>query len=123
LSFLNEESLAMTDEFKIYELHADVCKTFANPYRLQIIDMLGDGEMTVTQLVVAIGIPKANVSQHLTLMRDKGVLESRKEGVNVFYRLASPKITRACRLMREVLLEGIQAKGELVQKLNDRSRG
>lgn len=96
------------------EAHAAICKTFANPWRLRIVEALGEGELTVSQLAAMLDIPKSNVSQHLGLMREKGVVEYRREGAHVFYRLANPKVLVACRLMREVLLERFQRTGSLL---------
>ncbi len=97
----------------LYDLHAAVCKTFASPWRLRIVDALGDGERSVSELVVLLGIPKSNVSQHLAIMRDKGIVEHRREGGYAFYRLANPKILQACQLMREVLLDRFERVGRL----------
>ena len=58
---------------RLYELHAAICKTFANPWRLRIVEALGAGELTVSQLIELLGIAKSNVSQHLGIMREKGV--------------------------------------------------
>jgi ArsR family transcriptional regulator len=88
----------------VFELQADICQTLANPKRLQIVHLLKDGELSVSNIVKAMGIPKANASQHLSIMRQKGLVLTRREGTAVFYRLTSPKITEACSLMREVLL-------------------
>ena len=98
----------------IFDLHADVCKTLGSKARLKIIDALGLGELTVTDIACAVGARKANVSQHLALMRQKGVVEARREGLHVYYRLASPNVLQACQLMRQVLLEQIASRGELV---------
>lgn len=98
---------------RLYDLHAAICKTFANPWRLRIIEALGRGELTVSQLVELLGVPKSNVSQHLGTMREKGVVAYRREGGYVFYRLSNPKILQACRLMREVLVEQFERMGEL----------
>jgi ArsR family transcriptional regulator len=98
---------------RLYDLHAAICKTFASPWRLRIVEALGEGERTVSELVETLGIPKSNVSQHLGVMREKGVVESRRDGGHVFYRLSNPKTLVACRLMREVLLEQFQRAGEL----------
>lgn len=100
---------------RIYQAHADICKTFSNPWRLRIVEALGGGERPVSELVGALGIPKSNVSQHLSTMRDKGVVLARREGGHVFYRLSSPKILEACRLMREVLMERMEEAGILAQ--------
>lgn len=102
------------NEDRLYQAHADVCRVFANPGRLRIVEALGDSELTAGQLAVAVGIPKSNLSQHLATMRDKGIVESRREGARIYYRLTSPKILVACRLMREVLLDSISRASELV---------
>ncbi|NIT03884.1 metalloregulator ArsR/SmtB family transcription factor [Candidatus Saccharibacteria bacterium] len=101
----------------IFEYQAEVCKTLANPKRLEIIHALKGGEKSVSELVEILGIPKANVSQHLTVMKHKGVLNSRKDGVNVFYSIASPKVVKACTLMKEVLAEQMQVKGDLYKRI------
>ena len=93
---------------KLFELQAEVCKTLGNPKRLEIISALKDGEKTVTDLVDILGVPKANVSQHLALMRSAGVLNNRRDGVNMYYSIASPKVVEACALMREVLTARLQ---------------
>jgi ArsR family transcriptional regulator len=101
----------------IFEYQAEVCKTLANPKRLEIIHALKGGEKSVSELVEILGIPKANVSQHLTVMRHKGVLNSRKNGVNVFYSISSPKVVQACTLMKEVLAEQMQEQTKLYKKI------
>ncbi len=101
------------DTDRLFELHAAICKTFASPWRLRIVEALGDRECTVSQLVEVLGISKSNVSQHLGIMREKGVVEARRDGGYVFYRLSNPKVLQACRLMREVLLERFEHAGEL----------
>src|SRR3990170_7584927 len=98
----------------IFDLHADVCKALGSPARLKIIDALGLGELAVTDIASAVGAPKANVSQHLAVMHQRGVVERRRQGLHVYYRLASPKVLEACQLMRQVLLEQIASRGELV---------
>ena len=104
---------ARDEQDRLYDLHAAICKTFANPWRLRIVEALGDSERTVSELVELLSISKSNVSQHLGIMREKGVLDHRREGGYVFYRLANPKTLVACRLMREVLIEQLERAGEL----------
>lgn len=96
----------------LFELQAEVCKTLASPKRLEILNVLKDGEKTVSELVYIIGVSKANISQHLAVM--KGILKSRREGVNVHYSVANPKVIQACTLMREVLIEQMEEKSRLV---------
>ncbi len=102
---------------KIYELHADICKIFSNPKRLEIINTLKDRELSAGDLIEKIGLSKANLSQHMGVLRSKGVVLTRREGVNIYYRITNPKIIEACHLMREVLLEQFQEKGKIVSSL------
>ena len=93
----------------LYKLHASICHTLANPKRLEIIDKLRVGELSVTELVEALEISQSNLSQHLSVMRQRGIVTTRREGLNVFYQLSNSKITQACDLMRQVLLENLEA--------------
>ncbi len=88
-----------------YCLHSELCKTLANPKRQEILDILRDGEKTVNDLVGLTGIPQANLSQHLAILRTKGVLVNRRQGANVFYGIANQKIVQAFDLITEVMQE------------------
>jgi ArsR family transcriptional regulator len=100
---------------QLYALHAGICQTLANPKRLEVIDRLRNGEQSVSDLAEAMKIGQANLSQHLAVMRQKGIVATRREGLNVYYRLSNPKIIKACDLMRQVLLEHLEAGAELVR--------
>jgi ArsR family transcriptional regulator, virulence genes transcriptional regulator len=100
---------------QLYELHAAICQTLANPKRLEIIDRLRDGEMPVSELAEAMGISQASLSQHLAVMRQKGIVTTRRAGLNIYYRLSNPKIIKACDLMRQVLLEYLEAGAALAR--------
>jgi ArsR family transcriptional regulator, virulence genes transcriptional regulator len=102
---------------KIYELQADICKIFSNAKRMEIINILKDREMSAGDLIGKTGLSKANLSQHMSVLRSKGVVLTRREGLNIFYRIANPKIIQACHLMREVLLEQLQEKGKMISSL------
>lgn len=102
----------ITDK-SLFEMQAEICKTLTNPKRIEILNSLKTEEKTVTELVAALGASKANVSQHLAVMRHKGILMTRRDGVNIFYRVSNPKVIEACALMKEVLFEqyAVQKKG------------
>ncbi len=89
----------------IYTLHADVCKALAHAIRIEIIDVLKDKEMSFSEILEKTGGLKSNLSQHLSVMVNKGILVSRKNGQNVFFKLSSTKVQKACHLMREVLID------------------
>ncbi len=100
-------------EKEIYEIHASICQVMANAKRLEIISTLGNREMIVGELAEKMDIRMANLSQHLSIMKAKGILKSRRDGVNIYYRIAYPKVVQACKLMREVMMEQIREKGRL----------
>ena len=104
---------------KIYELHADVCKTLANAKRLEILNALRNKDMTVNELAERVGALKANISQHLAVMRQKGILATRRDGVNIYYRIANPKVIQACDIMREVLLEQLKKSEKLIKGIQN----
>lgn len=106
----------MKKDKTLFELQAELCKTIASPKRLEIISALKEGEKTVTELVNILGVPKANVSQHLTLMRLKGILKTRREGVNIFYSISSPKVIAACAMMREVLNDVMKERTRIAEE-------
>jgi len=107
------------EEMEVFELQAEVCLALANPRRLQILSMLKDGERSVGQMLEKMGINKANLSQHLSILKQKGLLVSRREGTAVHYRLASPRITEACSLMRGVLLETLRDKERISKSMQE----
>ena len=101
---------------RIFQLHAELCKTLANPIRLEILSLLRDGKKSVTELAALSGCRQATVSQHLAVLRQRGVVSTRREGINVYYQVANPKVTKACEIIREVLFEYISNMNEISLK-------
>ncbi len=97
--------------------HAEMCKVFTHPIRLQTLDILREQEMSVSDLAERLGVAIGNLSQHLNMMKQRRVLVSRKDGNNVYYRLANPKMLKAFDLMREILLEQMQRESILVRHM------
>src|SRR3989339_1453075 len=92
-------------EEKIFHMHAEVCKSMANPTRLKILSLLREGEKSVEELRRQLKLPKANLSQHLSLLRQRRILVARREGLNVYYQCANRKMLKGCEILREVLME------------------
>lgn len=88
---------------KILKFQAQVCKIFSNTKRLEVIELLKAGELTVSDITNALGIAKANTSQHLKVMRMRGLLKTRRDGTNIYYSMANEKLAGACSLMQEAL--------------------
>jgi DNA-binding transcriptional ArsR family regulator len=102
---------------KIFELHADVCKVFSHAKRLEILNILRNQEMTAGALLEKTGLSKANLSQHMSILKSKGVVVARREGINVYYRIANAKIIQAYDLIQGVLVEQLEEKGKMVAGL------
>jgi ArsR family transcriptional regulator len=101
----------------IFEMQAEMCKTMGNAARLQIVHVLRDGPMRVSDIVEATELAQAKVSQHLAVLRAYGVVATNREGKDVIYRIANPKLTRVCDLMREVLAEQASERSEVFEAL------
>ena len=104
---------------EIYRWHAEICTTFSNPIRLEILDLLRGGELSVSDLVKKTGLTQANISQHLSIMKNKGIVNPSRKGKNIFYALSNPKIVRAFDIIREILRERLKGN----KKLAGRWRG
>ena len=93
----------MSIAHELNQLHASVCKGLADPKRLLIINVLRNGEMSVGEICEELDLPQANVSQHLAIMRERGLVAARKDGQFVFYSLTTMKIVEAVDLLRQVM--------------------
>jgi ArsR family transcriptional regulator len=74
----------------------------APPLRLKILCLVGNQELSVLEIVDAVGTTQSNISQHLAVLRDHGILQSRKEANKVFYRIEDPRILKMIALTREI---------------------
>ena len=101
-------------EDQIYAYHAEMCQVFSHPKRLEAINVLRDGEMTVSELAQRLGLTVGNLSQHLSMMKERHILLSRKEGNMVYYRIMNPKLIRCFDMMREMLFEQIRQDAALI---------
>ena len=100
----------------VLELHARVCKTMAHPVRLALLNALREGERSVSDLADTIGAAQPLVSQHLAVLRNQGLLHNRRNGSEVYYSIAYPKMIQACDLLREVLFEHLRSQEELSRR-------
>lgn len=87
---------------RLYAQFARIGKALASPHRLELLELLGQGERTVDSLAGEIGVSIANASQHLQALRQAALVESRKQGQFVYYRLADPTISDLCKAVRTV---------------------
>ena len=101
-------SFNLIDKQEHIELAARSLKAIAHPLRLKILCVIGDQEACVQEIVDAVGTSQSNISQHLAILREKGVLQTRKDANRVFYRVADPRTLQLVGLMREVFC-GVEA--------------
>ena len=99
---------ASVDE-EVFEKQVLICKAFANSTRLHILQLLGARDWAAGELQQEIGISKANLSQHVTVMKTAGVIVRRRRGKQVYFSLAMPEVKQACQLIRSVLRNQIQS--------------
>ncbi len=107
---------------QLFEMHANLLKALSHPRRLEIVNLLRDQELCVSDIYEMLDLPQANISQHLMILRDEGILTTKRDGKQIFYSLTSPKIIEASDLLREVLVEQHHSSGiadQLELKMKD----
>src|SRR3989338_8078176 len=100
---------------ELYKLHADMCKVFSNSTRLEILNLLRDKESSVTELIEKTKLSQANISQHLSIMKSKGIVTSNRKGKNIYYKLTNLKIIKAFDIIRDVLAEKLKKNEKIVK--------
>lgn len=98
-----KKNSAEPDSHEIFERQARICKAFAHPARLQILDLLGTGEKGISDLQGKLGASKTGMSQHLAILKSVGVITTRRKGKQIYCSLAIPEVKDACQLIRRVL--------------------
>lgn len=96
---------------------AEVFQALAHPARIHIAECLQEGELPVATLVARVGIEPANLSQHLAVLRAKGLVVNRKEGTQVFYALRDPLLSEVLRSMRRYFLAHAEEARRMLREL------
>lgn len=90
---------------KVFQQHAKLHKALSNPKRLEVMQLLRGQCLRVGEISKMLGLPQANLSQHLMVLRRLGVVATQRRGKEIYYQIANKNFTKAADLMREVLLE------------------
>ena len=109
---------AIKSNIMLCEMQTRLLRSMAHPTRLMILHFLEGGEKTMTELMEIDSVSHSNLSQHLALMRQQKIITVRRDGVVVYYQIATPKIIHLCRLIREIITE--QTKRAYMQEASDR---
>jgi ArsR family transcriptional regulator len=108
-------------EDEVTALQARICKVLAHPKRLQIIYALRAGERSFGELARELKLSYANLSQHLRILSEAGLVEVRHHGRRSYYRLSTPQIAEACDLVRRALRERLMQLGALAHANSTKS--
>ncbi|AKM79529.1 MAG: Regulatory protein ArsR [Candidatus Beckwithbacteria bacterium GW2011_GWB1_47_15] len=102
---------------QIFELHADTYKALAAAKRLEIVQLLRDQELTVTKIQQMLGLPQPNLSQHLQVLREHKLVNTKRNGQHVYYKLSHPNVVKSVDLVREMLVEQNRGDDKLTEEL------
>ena len=94
--------VSLIDKQEHIEQAARALKSISHPLRLKILCVIGDQEACVQEIVETVGTSQSNISQHLAILREKGVMVTRKEANRVYYRIGNERILQLIGMMREV---------------------
>ena len=103
----------------IHRIKADFFRTLGHPARVRILELLKDGELTVGKLQAELGIDSSGASQHLSAMRRQGLLESRREGTSVYYRVRDPRTFQLLETARQLISSHLEETQALLGELED----
>ena len=100
---------------ELYQIQAEFCQGLAHPKRLLVIASLKEGEKSVSQLAEATGIPQANLSQHLAILRQLGILGKRRDGLNIYYSISDERIIQACELVNATIRQRLDKTSRILE--------
>jgi len=100
-------------------LHANICDALADPKRIAMLYALREGAVTVNQLAEMLDLPQATASRHLKIMRERRLVQGRRDGMNVYYSLTNDKVLNALDILREVLSENLLYGAKLAHVIED----
>jgi ArsR family transcriptional regulator len=101
----------------IYVVKADFFRVLGHPARVRILELLRDGERSVGELQGELNLDSSGTSQHLGVLRRQGILETRKEGTSVFYRVRDPRMFELLEVARQILTSSLEATRALLTEL------
>ncbi|MDI7276125.1 MAG: metalloregulator ArsR/SmtB family transcription factor [Anaerolineae bacterium] len=104
---------------RLYELQAEVLRALAQPTRIEILELLREGERCVCEFEPLLGLRQPNISQHLAILRGAGLTVARREGLRVMYRIADPAILEILQQVREIIRRQGMGIAEAVSRTED----
>ncbi len=104
-------------ETEVNQLHAEICAGLADPNRIMILYSLSQGPRNVTELCNELNMSQPLVSRHLKILRERGMVTTRRLGTIIEYALADERLVQALDLLRAVMRDGLTKRAELVEAI------
>lgn len=105
-------------ESEVRQLHAQICQALADPTRIMLLYSLVDRDKNVSELAEELKFSQPNVSRHLKVLRERGMVNATREGANIIYSLTDRRVIKALDLMREVLSDHLARRAQLAEALS-----
>lgn len=103
----------------VYEVKANLFRVLGHPARVRILELLREGERSVGALQVELGLESGSTSQHLTALRRVGLVEARREGTSVFYRVSDDRVFELLEAGRGLVTRQLEEQQSMLQELAD----
>lgn len=102
----------------IYQVKADFFKTLSHPARIRILEVLRDGEQSVSQMIPQVGIEASHLSQQLAVLRRANILQSHKEGTTVYYSVTDERMFQLLEVAKAIITSSLAESTQLIAELN-----
>ena len=102
-------------------MHATLCQAIADPIRIALLYELGEGPKHVNEMVDALNLPQATVSRHLKILRERSLVNTRRDGSFIYYELAHPHVLEALDIMRRILADTLAQQHSLAEAISQDS--
>jgi ArsR family transcriptional regulator len=112
--------LTQTLKQEISQLEANLCSAFADPTRILILYTLNEHSRNVTELTNVLGTTQSTTSRHLKILRERGLVNTTRQGTTVTYELADSRLIKALDILRDVLRDNITVKANLVAEFESK---
>jgi ArsR family transcriptional regulator len=103
----------------VYVVKAQLFRVLGHPVRIRMLELLSDGERTVGDLQAELSLDSSSTSQHLAALRQQGVLDSRRAGTSVYYRIRDPSVTQLLAVAKQILTSALSDSHALLSGLAD----
>jgi DNA-binding transcriptional ArsR family regulator len=101
----------------VYVVKAQMFRVLGHPVRIRILELLSEGERSVGELQAELQLDSSGTSQHLTVLRQQGILESRRAGTSVYYRLRDPRVSQLLAVAKQILTSALTDSHALLGEL------